>query len=57
VISPQAKERIESLVSSVDEEGGKILLDGRGTTVADYPEGNWVGPSIVEVTTDMQAYQ
>jgi len=33
------------------------LLDGRGCTVAEYPEGNFVGPTIVEVTTDMDAYK
>lgn len=57
MISPQAKERIESFIASVDKEGGKILLDGRNFSVSDYPEGTFVGPSLVEVTTDMQAYQ
>lgn len=33
------------------------MLDGRGCTVAEYPEGNFVGPTIVEVTTDMDAYK
>jgi acyl-CoA reductase-like NAD-dependent aldehyde dehydrogenase len=57
VISPQAKERIEAAIASVETQGGKILLDGRGCTVAEYPEGNFVGPTIVEVTTDMDAYK
>ncbi|WOO81886.1 putative methylmalonate-semialdehyde dehydrogenase [acylating], mitochondrial [Vanrija pseudolonga] len=57
VISPQAKERIESYIASVPKEGGKILLDGRGYQVADYPEGNFVGPTVVECTTDMSAYK
>ncbi len=57
MISPQAKFRIENFIASVEEEGGKILLDGRGTSVPDYPDGNWVGPSVIEVTTDMKAYQ
>jgi malonate-semialdehyde dehydrogenase (acetylating)/methylmalonate-semialdehyde dehydrogenase len=57
VISPQAKERIESVIDSVEKQGGKILLDGRGCTVAEYPDGNFVGPTIVEVTTDMNAYK
>jgi len=45
------------LIASVETEGGKVLLDGRGCTVPEYPEGNFVGPSIIEVTIDMQAYQ
>jgi malonate-semialdehyde dehydrogenase (acetylating)/methylmalonate-semialdehyde dehydrogenase len=56
VISPQAKERIESLIASVETEGGKILLDGRGRVVPEYPEGNFVGPTVVECTTEMSAY-
>ncbi|ODN73336.1 methylmalonate-semialdehyde dehydrogenase (acylating) [Cryptococcus amylolentus CBS 6039] len=57
VISPQAKERIESLISSVETEGGKILLDGRGYSVPEYPNGSFVGPTIVEAVTTMQAYK
>ena len=57
VISPEAKQKIENYIGSVEKEGGKILLDGRGYTVPDYPEGNFIGPTVVEVTTDMSAYQ
>jgi len=57
VISSAAKERIKGFIESVQKEGGKVLLDGRGCTVPEYPDGNFVGPSIVEVTTEMQAYQ
>jgi len=57
VISPQAKERIESLIASCEQEGGKILLDGRGVKVDGYPNGNWVGPTILEATSDMKCYQ
>lgn len=43
VISPQAKERIEGLITSAEEEGATILLDGRGYKPEKYPHGNWVG--------------
>ncbi|KAI0348521.1 methylmalonate-semialdehyde dehydrogenase [Trametopsis cervina] len=56
VISPRAKERINGLIASVEEEGGRILLDGRGYEVPGYPDGNWVGPTVVEATTTMRAY-
>lgn len=56
VISPQAKEKIDGLIGSVEKEGGKILLDGRGITVEGYPNGNFVGPTVVEVDTTMSAY-
>jgi len=42
VISPQAKERIESLIGTAEKEGATILLDGRGQKPAKYPNGNWV---------------
>ena len=46
LISPQSKERIESLIASAEEEGATILLDGRGYKPDKYPNGNWVSPSL-----------
>ncbi|OWZ68280.1 methylmalonate-semialdehyde dehydrogenase (acylating) [Cryptococcus neoformans] len=57
VISPQAKKRIEDYIGSVEEEGGKILLDGRGYNVSEYPDGSFVGPTIVEAVTTMKVYK
>lgn len=57
VISPAAKERIEGLIESCKTQGGKILLDGRNPKVEGYPDGNWVGPTILEATTDMDCYK
>ncbi|KAI1336428.1 methylmalonate semialdehyde dehydrogenase [Xylariaceae sp. FL0016] len=57
VISPQSKERIESLIASAEKEGATILLDGRGFKPEKYPNGNWVGPTIItNVTADMKCY-
>ena len=33
MISPVSKKRIEGLIASAEEQGGKILLDGRGLEV------------------------
>lgn len=57
VISPAAKKRMEDIISTVEQEGGKILLDGRGLKVDGFPDGNWVGPTILEATTDMTCYK
>ncbi|CAM1506950.1 Fc.00g065910.m01.CDS01 [Cosmosporella sp. VM-42] len=58
VISPHSKERIESLINSAEKEGATILLDGRGFTPEKYPNGNWVGPTIISnVTPDMTCYK
>jgi len=58
VISPEARRRIESLVDAAESEGANILLDGRGATVEGYPDGNWVGPTVVSgVRPDMEVYR
>jgi malonate-semialdehyde dehydrogenase (acetylating)/methylmalonate-semialdehyde dehydrogenase len=58
VISPQAKQRIEALIASAEKEGARILLDGRGHKPAKYPNGNWIGPTIIDrVTPDMECYK
>ncbi|GAA5998696.1 CoA-acylating methylmalonate-semialdehyde dehydrogenase [Rhodotorula paludigena] len=57
LITPAAKERVESLIQSCQDQGGKILLDGRGVKVDGYPNGNFVGPTILEATTEMDCYQ
>ncbi|KAJ4345583.1 aldehyde dehydrogenase (NADP(+)) ald6 [Didymosphaeria variabile] len=58
VISPQSKKRIEDLIASAEEEGATILLDGRGQKPEKYPNGNWVGPTIIaNVKPHMKCYK
>ncbi|KAF8647903.1 hypothetical protein AX16_006435 [Volvariella volvacea WC 439] len=57
LISPAAKERVTRLIASATTEGGTIHLDGRGIVVPDYPNGNFVGPTIIEAGTSMTCYQ
>ncbi|GAA5899810.1 hypothetical protein JCM5296_004226 [Sporobolomyces johnsonii] len=57
LITPAAKARVESLIQSCADQGGKILLDGRGVQVPGYPKGNFVGPTVLEATTEMDCYQ
>jgi malonate-semialdehyde dehydrogenase (acetylating)/methylmalonate-semialdehyde dehydrogenase len=33
------------------------LLDGRNPSVAGYTDGNFVGPTILEATTEMDCYK
>ncbi|MCJ1290060.1 Methylmalonate-semialdehyde dehydrogenase [acylating] mitochondrial [Xylographa carneopallida] len=57
VISPQAKERIEGLIASAEEEGATIVLDGRGYKPEKYPNGNWIGPTLItNVKPHMKCY-
>ena len=46
LISPEARERIEDVISTAEKEGATILLDGRGYRPEKYPNGNWVGDSF-----------
>ncbi|KAG2418207.1 methylmalonate-semialdehyde dehydrogenase [Aspergillus terreus] len=58
VISPESKKRIEDLIASAEAEGATILLDGRGYKPEKYPNGNFVGPTIItNVTPDMKCYK
>ncbi|KAJ7076562.1 methylmalonate-semialdehyde dehydrogenase [Mycena belliarum] len=57
VISPAAKQRVTGLIESADEQGGKIWLDGRGIEVPGYPDGNFIGPTIIQADTSMRCYQ
>lgn len=52
-----AKERVERLIASCATEGGNIALDGRGVNVPGYPDGNFVGATILEAETNMECYQ
>ncbi|KAJ7900192.1 methylmalonate-semialdehyde dehydrogenase [Mycena olivaceomarginata] len=49
--------RVTGLIASADEQGGKIWLDGRGIEVPGYPDGNFIGPTIIEADTSMRCYQ
>lgn len=55
VISKEAKERIEGYITEAEAAGAKVLLDGRGVTVAGNEKGYYVGPTIIDhVTPDMR---
>lgn len=54
MISPEAKAK---LVNYVKNTTAKVLLDGTDFVHPKYPQGNFVGPTIMdEVTTDMDVY-
>lgn len=58
LISPKAKNRVESLIESGVKQGANLVLDGRGIQVPGYEKGNFVGPTIFSgVKTDMDIYK
>ena len=57
LVSPQAKARVEGLITSGVEQGASLLLDGRAPTVEGFENGNFVAPTIFsDVNTDMDIY-
>ncbi|KAG5857537.1 hypothetical protein ANANG_G00020500 [Anguilla anguilla] len=57
LISPQAKQRVDSLIQSGVDEGANLLLDGRNVHVKGYENGNFVGPTVLSnVTPNMKCY-
>lgn len=58
LVSPQAKERVEALITTGEQEGARLLVDGRGCRVEGYAEGNFVGPTVFSgVSADMTIYR
>ncbi len=54
VISRQAKERIERYITEAEQQGAKILVDGRHAVVEGKEGGFYVGPTVIDyVTPDM----
>ncbi|MGD0355183.1 MAG: CoA-acylating methylmalonate-semialdehyde dehydrogenase [Dehalococcoidia bacterium] len=48
VITPQSKERIEALIGKGQQEGAKILVDGRNTNIPGYAHGNFIRPTVLQ---------
>ncbi|WP_129339149.1 CoA-acylating methylmalonate-semialdehyde dehydrogenase [Cellulomonas endophytica] len=48
VITAAAKRRIEGLVTSAQEQGATLVVDGRGTVVPGHEGGFFVGPTLVD---------
>ncbi len=48
VITPESKDRINNLIQLGIDEGAKIVLDGRNTSVSGYENGNFLTPTILE---------
>lgn len=48
VISAESKSRIESLIAKGEQEGARVLVDGRNRTVSGYDDGYFVFPTILD---------
>ncbi len=48
VISLKAKERIERYITEAEQQGAKILVDGRNCKVTGKENGFYVGPTVID---------
>ena len=48
VITPQSKERVESLIGLGEKQGAKVLLDGRNANIPKLDGGNFIKPTILD---------
>ncbi|MBH23851.1 MAG: methylmalonate-semialdehyde dehydrogenase (CoA acylating) [Myxococcales bacterium] len=55
IIDAGSVERITRYITQAEEQGAKVLLDGRGASV-EGADGYWMAPTVLEVDTTMPAY-
>jgi malonate-semialdehyde dehydrogenase (acetylating)/methylmalonate-semialdehyde dehydrogenase len=57
VVTREAKQRIEGLIGSGEEQGAAVAVDGRGLVVPGHEDGFFVGPTVLDrVETEMDVY-
>jgi len=57
VVTQEHKQKIESWIAKCAEEGGEIVVDGRGFSLQGYEKGFFVGPTLIDhVTPEMDSY-
>ncbi len=57
VVTKAHKDKIESWIDRCEEEGGEIVVDGRGFSLQGHEGGYFVGPTLIDhVTADMDSY-
>lgn len=51
VINKASQERIEKFITEAEQQGAKILVDGRNTKVEGKEGGTYVGPTVIDFVT------
>ena len=51
VINKASKDRIEQYITEAEQQGAKILVDGRNTVVGGKENGTYVGPTVIDFVT------
>ena len=48
VITPESKQRVEWLIGKGVNEGARVLVDGRNTSIPGHERGNFVRPTVLD---------
>ena len=48
VITPQSRQRVESLIGAGEKQGAKVLVDGRNPRISNHEAGNFVKPTVLD---------
>ena len=48
VITPESKQRVESLIGKGVSEGAKVIVDGRAASIPGYERGYFIRPTILD---------
>ena len=51
VINKESQERIERYITEAENDGAKILVDGRNAKVSGKEQGTYVGPTVIDFVT------
>ncbi|WP_427982078.1 CoA-acylating methylmalonate-semialdehyde dehydrogenase [Agarivorans sp.] len=58
LITAEQRDKVEMYISSAEQDGATVVVDGRQPDVAGYPNGFYVGGTLIDqVTPAMKAYQ
>jgi malonate-semialdehyde dehydrogenase (acetylating)/methylmalonate-semialdehyde dehydrogenase len=58
VVTAAHKAKVEGWIQTCIDEGGELVIDGRGFTLQGHEKGFFIGPTLFDrVTTDMQSYK
>jgi malonate-semialdehyde dehydrogenase (acetylating)/methylmalonate-semialdehyde dehydrogenase len=58
LITQAHKDKVQAYIQSAEQQGAKIVVDGRDAKPAGYEQGFFVGPTLIDqITPNMTSYQ
>lgn len=58
LITEESRNRVAEMIEDAAQQGAQVVVDGRGFEHPDYPDGHFLGPTLLEgVTADMDITQ